>query len=124
MKTPAVIIEDDITLSKIFYEALNRAGYDSKVINDGQEALDCLKEEENPYLIILDLHLPNVSGAEILQYIRATESLKDTKVIVASADGTLATTPDIEQNATFLLQKPVGFSQLQILAERLHPQRG
>ncbi|MEM7333710.1 MAG: response regulator [Chloroflexota bacterium] len=123
MKTKAIVIEDDVTLAQVFCEALNHAGYDPTIFNDGQDALENLAQDTKPYLIVLDLHLPNVSGAEILRFIRSEDELKETKVIVASADGTLATTPEIEQFATFLLQKPVRFSQLQMLAKRLHPDR-
>lgn len=118
----AYVIEDDVMLAEIFEEAVTRAGYETEVFQDGQVALDQLKKDCNPFLIVLDLHLPNVSGLKILEHIRSSAHLKDVQVIVASADGNLATMPEIAEGATLTLQKPVRYSQLHMLAKRLYPQ--
>ena len=116
----AFIVEDDAQLSLIFTHAMREAGYDTEVFDEGQKVIPRLAEVK-PYIVILDLHLPNVSGSEILNHIRAEESLKDIRVIVTSADASLSTDPVIEDKANFVLIKPVRFAHLQRLAERLHP---
>ena len=83
----ALIIEDNSDLNALFSEALQESGFITEGVLDGQEAALRLKEVE-PQLILLDLHLPNVSGADLLVQIRQDPRLKDTFVIVASADGT------------------------------------
>lgn len=115
----ALILEDDITLAEIFSQALQAAGYLTSSILEGQNGLAELKHE-TPNLVLLDLHLPNVSGQTILNYIRSQERLARTWVIVASADS--LTTESIRQNdgADFVLEKPVSFMQLRDLASRLH----
>jgi len=114
----ALIIEDDEDTGTIFAAAMQQAGFLTEVVTDGQEGLSRL-EEIAPDLVLLDLHLPNVSGPEILEYIRNQERLKDVRVIIATADPHLADT--LRRDVTFVLDKPVSFKQLSILSNRLRP---
>ncbi len=116
----ALVIEDNITLTKIFSEALRRAGYEVAVISDGQAALDYL-EKHTPYLILLDLHLPHISGDKLLRWIRSEARFDNNIVFVASADGTLSTEPVVQKLADIIMQKPIRFSHLQLMAERFFP---
>ena len=70
MNTPFVlIVEDDTELSEIFAFILQAADLQTEVVRDGLLALNRIKETL-PDLIILDMHLPNVSGATILTQLR------------------------------------------------------
>ena len=82
----ALIIEDDIDLGTIFAEAIKAAGFDTQIIPDGKQAAERLTEL-TPVLVILDLHLPHVSGRELLEQIRADDRLANTNVVVTTADG-------------------------------------
>jgi CheY-like chemotaxis protein len=53
----------------------------------GRLGLD-LAREHRPDLILLDLHLPDVSGEDVLQGLRQVPELKEIPVIVISADAT------------------------------------
>ena len=114
----ALIIEDDDDLSAIFAEALRAADYDIEVIQDGTAALDRLSTS-TPTVVILDLHLPNVSGEDILQKIRSEAHLSQTRVMLATADALLAAS--LRKNADLVLLKPISFSQMRDLAKRLQP---
>ena len=57
----ALIIEDDEDLSLIFSEALTAAQFETEVIQDGGSAVARLAET-TPDVVVLDLHLPNISG--------------------------------------------------------------
>lgn len=111
----ALIIEDDEDLAVIFSEALRLAGFATEAIRDGQEAVNRL-DACQPKVIVLDLHLPHVSGLEILAKIRRDERLKDAKVIVATADPRMS---DLAEEADFVLIKPISFGQLRDLSMRL-----
>ena len=65
----ALSIEDDVKLATIFAEALQAAKFESKIIQDGRMALACLAEDQ-PIIVVLDLHLPHASGGDILHLIR------------------------------------------------------
>lgn len=117
----AFIIEDDPEQQKIFSSAIEMADFDVQVIDNGQEALEKL-DAETPALIVLDLHLPKVSGDEILHRIRAQERLATVPVILATADPLLADTLHDESDLTLL--KPISFIQLRDLATRLRARVG
>lgn len=116
MKNFALVIEDDADLSDIFSKALQAAGYEVESILDGKVAQDRLKEVV-PRVIVLDLHLPHVDGVTLLLQINEAEALKDTKVIMTTADNIQA--EFYRDKATIVMVKPISFSQLRDISARL-----
>jgi DNA-binding response OmpR family regulator len=116
-KALALIIEDDIKLADIFSIAL-REEFEVEVAQDGNTALARLAELI-PALVVLDLHLPHVSGEKILQQIRLDGRLVQTQVIVATADA--RTAEYLQTEVDLVLLKPISINQLRDLALRLHP---
>jgi CheY-like chemotaxis protein len=113
----AIIVEDDVDLAAIFAGALESVKFDTEIIHDGVQALARLAEVV-PMVVVLDLHLPRVSGMEILQQIRANPRLAQTRVMVATADPVMA--EFLNDQADLVLIKPISFSQLRDLATRLN----
>jgi two-component system response regulator RegX3 len=111
-----LIIEDDQDLAIIFAMALQEAGFETQIVRAGDTALMWL-ESATPDIVVLDLHLPRVSGQDILRQIRADSRLAETKVIITTADPRLAEI--LQEEADLVLLKPIGFSQLRDLAARL-----
>ncbi len=116
-KPLALIIEDDLDLSMLFTTIVKSTGFETEPIVDGQTALDRVTHVV-PSLIVLDLHLPHVSGADILKHVRADSRLIKTKVIVITADMYLA--QKVSPDADFILYKPISASQLRSLTRRLY----
>ncbi|MEP7288973.1 MAG: response regulator [Chloroflexota bacterium] len=114
----ALIVEDAPEMATIFAEILQMAGLATEVISNGQLAIAKLKEIV-PAVVILDMHLPHVSGMDILKSIRADSRLALTKVIAVTADVLLI--QDLEDLADLTLIKPVTFDQLSDLTTRLLP---
>lgn len=112
----ALIVEDDNDLAIIFAMALQEAGFETQIVRAGDTALMWLSSS-TPDIVVLDLHLPRVSGDNILKQIRADARLANTKVIIATADPRMAEA--LEDKADLVLLKPIGFSQLRDLAARL-----
>jgi DNA-binding response OmpR family regulator len=119
-KPIALIVEDDIDLSTIFAEALRSAGFEAQVVRDGAAAAERLRAV-TPDVVVLDLHLPHVSGMDILEQIGAGERLSTTRVIVTTADPRMAEI--VQDRVDLVLIKPISFVQLRDLASRLmaHP---
>ncbi len=115
-----LIIEDDEDLATIFAQAFQEVGFQIEIIIDGAKAQDRLHQDPAPNLVVLDLHLPHVSGRKLLQQMRADERLAHTQVIIATADPRLA--EQLEDQADLILLKPISFKQLRALAQRLRPQ--
>ena len=120
-KPLAYIVEDNKDTVTIFRGALELAGYDVEVAYDGAVAQKHLGEIV-PDLIVLDLHIPSVSGDIVLQQIRADERLKETRVFLATADANMAA--QLRDQAELVLLNPIGFSQLKDLAGRFRPKDG
>lgn len=111
----ALIIEDDKKQATVFSQALRMADYETEVVRDGQIAIERLAATE-PTMVVLDLHLPHLSGRDILKQIRSDDRLQNTRVILATADALLAKT--ISTDADLVLLKPISFNQLRDLAKR------
>ncbi|MBN1890869.1 MAG: response regulator [Thermoflexales bacterium] len=118
MSHTALVIEDDVDLSTIFTEAMQMAGFEVETIRDGSKAQARLAET-TPDLIILDLHLPNVSGKDLLAQIRADARLAKARIILATADARLADMLDETEKDLLVLVKPISFGQLRDMAKRL-----
>jgi CheY-like chemotaxis protein len=114
----ALIIEDDNYLAEIFSKAFESVGYQTDIRRDGRAALDRLNEV-TPTIITLDMHLPHVSGREILRHIKREPRLAETRIILTTADA--ATASAVGAEADLVLLKPISFSQLRALANRLRP---
>lgn len=114
----ALIIEDDPKLAFIFAEALRAAEFETETVQDGRVARVRLAEVR-PAMVILDLHLPYVSGKDLLEYIRGDKGLVGTQVILATADSLLA--ESLREEADLVLLKPISPMQLRDLAKRLRP---
>ena len=114
----AIIVEDEESLSTIFSKAIDMAGYSVEVIANGQEALNRLTNF-TPELLLLDLHLPQMAGDEIIDRLRQNPEFEKTRIILATADARLGY--HIENKADLVLIKPIRFSTLKRLASRFNP---
>lgn len=106
----ALIVEDDPDAGDIFEFALRTSGFTPAVVKSGRTALGWLASMV-PDLLILDLHLPDIPGIEVLRQMRADSRLTDVPVIVATAHPELA--EQIEDQANLVLIKPVRYNVLQ-----------
>lgn len=122
MSELALIIEDDEDLANIFAEALRGVDFEVEHTPDGQKAQDRLKKDPVPYLILLDMHLPHISGGDLLSnLIKSDERFNNTIVIITTADARMgeAYTDQVD----FVLVKPISFVQLRDLTARLKPHK-
>lgn len=83
IKKQVLLIEDDPFLIDIYTTKLKEAGFEVGVAEDGERALEKIKER-TPDLVILDIVLPNIDGWGILKEIRKDEKFKNLKVMILS----------------------------------------
>jgi CheY-like chemotaxis protein len=112
----ALIVEDNDDIARFVKVVLEQIGFTIKIAVNGQTALDNLTDAP-PDLVVLDLNIPKVSGVEVLRHIRAGEQFAATKVVVVSANPHMI--DELYDLADLVLQKPVSYSQLHDLIERL-----
>jgi len=83
-----------------------------QVAADGQSGLAAAAAEP-PDLVLLDLHLPDISGEEVLRRLRATEATARTPVVVVTADASSAVrTRMLALGADAVLNKPIDVGEV------------
>jgi len=84
MKAKVLIIEDDRDLASLFKIVLEMSGFEVDTIYDGTQGVEVLTTQPLPDAIMLDMHLPGVSGEEI--YALMKERGDGRRVVICSAD--------------------------------------
>ena len=81
-----LLIEDDTTMLSLLGTLLEFEGYQVASLNGEADAENILQKMrgEMPELILLDVHLPGVSGFDLMRRMRADDILKSTKVLMSS----------------------------------------
>ena len=82
-KNKILIVEDDEFLRSLTAKRLEKEDFTVVVAVDGETALG-IATEEKPNLILLDLLLPGLNGFQVLEKIKAEDSLKNIPVIIFS----------------------------------------
>ncbi len=81
-----LVVEDQEDIRETLKDILLLEGYRVSTACNGQEAIDILHEEKERFgLVLLDLMMPVLSGAEFLETRRHDPALKDVPVLVISA---------------------------------------
>lgn len=88
----------------------------------GRRGLE-LAHDQQPDLIVLDLHLPDMSGEEVLQYLQQSEATRRIPVVVLSADtGKKRIARVLRLGARDYVTKPLDVAHfLDVIASNLQP---
>jgi len=84
--TKIAIIEDDQTISQMYRMKFEAAGFEVQLAGNGQDGTK-LVEQFQPDLILLDLQMPLMNGAEALEVIRSNDWGKNVPVIILTNMG-------------------------------------
>lgn len=116
MQTDILMIEDEPNIAEAVRFILSREGWKVDLHSDGAGGIEAIAAAR-PRLVILDLMLPNRSGTEILDDLRAAEDpdLAATRVLMLSARGQAAT----GARADAVLAKPFDNDDLRAMVRRL-----
>jgi CheY-like chemotaxis protein len=77
-------VEDEVLMLDLLRLILERAGYVFWGVQDGAEALEMMRTAQ-PDLVLLDLMLPNLDGAEVLLQKKKDPAIRDIPVIAVTA---------------------------------------
>ena len=78
-----LIIEDNVDLSNLFQMVLDIHGISAEVCRDGRDAAGAI-DSVRPQVVVLDMHLPHVSGASIFEHIEKDHP--EIAVLIVTAD--------------------------------------
>ena len=79
--TKIAIIEDNQTIGRMYGMKFEADGFEVRIAIDGKAGVDLVKTF-NPDIILLDIQMPEMDGAEALKLIREDEASKSTPVII------------------------------------------
>ena len=113
-----VLLVDDVLLNlKVLQAMLRRLGVESACASSGREALEILREDTDFDLILTDLWMPEMDGAELAREIRSRPAAGRLPVVVVTADTQAGGKP--VDCFSGILYKPITLESL----ERLFPAR-
>ncbi|MBN2137258.1 MAG: response regulator [Sedimentisphaerales bacterium] len=126
MLKPILLVEDDRVYAILAKNVLKCLNVPNELIHaaDGKEALDCLRNEDNPKpcLILLDLYMPRMNGLDFLQIVKSDPALKHIPVVVLTASPEEKdVAASFELGAAEYMRKEKGYSDIMFKMSRLMP---
>lgn len=85
IKDKVLIVEDEQSISSFISMILTANGYDTIIVNTGEEALTMISSH-CPDLIVLDLGLPDMDGIDVIKKIRSWSQVPITVISARSED--------------------------------------
>jgi two-component system, OmpR family, response regulator ResD len=80
-----LVVDDEPTIGEVVSRYLERAGYETRVAEDGLAALDAVAER-SPDLIVLDLMLPGLDGLEVMRRVRERPGRTSAIILLTARD--------------------------------------
>ncbi len=114
-----LVVEDEADTADMFTQMLRKNGYRVIKTLGGIPGLTQVQHEK-PDLLLLDIMMHDISGLEVLRFLRREPQYQDLPVIVISAKTTTAEIlTGLEAGATVYLTKPVEYLELKENVEKL-----
>ena len=120
LRKKLLIVDDDDSIRNSVKLAIEEQEYVQFDIAESVDVASGIQKmkDMHPDIVILDLHLPDMSGFDLMDIVNKNKSLANTKVIMLTVDDTLANIFKAESkgiNAFHFLGKPYNIEDLQAL---------
>jgi two-component system repressor protein LuxO len=116
-KPHILLIEDSLSLGRVYQEYLKELDAEVTHVTDGQSALDLLGSTSID-IVLVDLNLPDMHGLDILAYLH--ESAPQVSSIVITAHGSVDMAVEaIQLGAYDFLQKPFDAERLRVTVKNV-----
>lgn len=104
-----LVVDDESQITRVLRTSLSAQGYDIRVANSGDMAIEIMKDWQ-PSLIITDLSMPSMDGIELTRHIRA---ISQVPIIVLSVrDKEQQKVEALDAGADDYVTKPFGMNEL------------
>jgi excisionase family DNA binding protein len=113
-----LVVDDDQRMATSIRRALEAAGFETTPAYDGFHA-GALMGSFAPDVITLDLEMPNLSGIEVIRFVRDSEHFRKVKILVVSALGRENLAEAVREGADDALTKPFSNDELVEKVRRL-----
>ena len=112
-----LIVDDEKRFANMLAKRLTLRGCRCEVSYNGRQALEQVRQK-NFFLVLLDLHLPDIYGTEVLARIKVISAM--TPVIILTGHGTEADRRAcMQQGAYAFMHKPLGIDELMGILDRI-----
>jgi len=122
MRKKILLAEDDPFTQYMMGAVFKALGYEFDIATDGKECQKLISANPTAYgVVLMDIHMPNVSGVEAAKAIRAqpNDPPRDIPIIAVTADGDYLTEEAIKANGmNGHLKKPIVASEVNNVVER------
>jgi two-component system, OmpR family, KDP operon response regulator KdpE len=111
MADPAhiLVVDDESQITRVLRTSLSAQGYDIRIANSGEMALEIMKDWQ-PNLIITDLSMPSVDGIELCRRVRASSQVPI--IVLSVRDKEQQKVEALDAGADDYVTKPFGMSEL------------
>ena len=114
-----LVVDDDPVIRTLLVECMSCFGHSVSAVESGAKCLESLKESL-PDVLFLDLQMPDMTGLEVLEQIRANEQTAKIPVIMLSANSdSAAINKDHQAQASAYVQKPFDMKKMLALLETI-----
>ncbi len=122
----AWMIDDDEEISQAMKMMLKLLGFELRIFNDARSGARALLTHSMPALLFLDLNMPEVTGIDLLDFIRSKPRWNRMPVVMLSAETADVTVDDaLQRGADAYLFKPVSMAELKAgIARAYHKRQG
>jgi CheY-like chemotaxis protein len=117
--TRILLVEDDLNLRHLMSEVLDLNGYEVTAVKDGREALTRLRANDLPDLIMSDLLMEPMGGAELLDAVRSEWLWHEIPfVLVSGSDHLSSQQHKLRHKPDGYVGKPFGIPEMLLTVER------
>ncbi len=111
MAEPAhiLVVDDESQITRVLRTSLSAQGYDIRVANSGEMALEIMKDW-SPNLIITDLSMPSIDGVELCRRVRTVSQVPI--VVLSVRDQERQKVEALDAGADDYVTKPFGMNEL------------
>ena len=115
-KAKILVVDDEHLIRWSLEQNLRKQGYEVLTAGTGEDALK-LAREEQPELVLLDIHLPGISGLEVLAKIKEFD--EDIIVIMVTAHGGLETAVNAMRTGAYdYINKPFNLDEMSLVIKK------
>jgi DNA-binding response OmpR family regulator len=119
MMEKIMIVDDDNTMVSLLELLFEMDGFEVVSFSNRDSIVEDIRLN-NPSLVLMDVFISNIDGLELLKQVRASEDLKDMKIIMSS--GMDLTDRCMLAGADAFLLKPYPPEELMTMVNRLLPE--
>ena len=78
-----MLAEDDLTMVTLLKTLLDMEGYQVVALSVDDDVFEAVRSDR-PDVLLMDVHLPNVNGLDVLEQVRRDDETSDLKVVMTS----------------------------------------